>query len=157
MNEPIPFLNCSKNCPTDIQNSKQHVTTTLTVDTTIPPLTTTIPLIEEGLVRDEQTNEVYLPLTSTVVLKGKQETLYVLLDFENNLTVDARVDSGAFVSATAQIDLDTIKEKAPNNILKIDDPPIFQIQVANGQLEKQLATVTFKFKIEDNFLPNTTS
>ena len=58
--------------------------------------------------------------------------LYVPLDFKNNLTVDALVDSGAFVSPIAQNDLDTIKEKAPNNILKIDDPPKFQIQVANG-------------------------
>ena len=48
--EPVPFFNCSKNCPTDIQNSEQHVTTTLTGDTTIPPLTTTTPPIEEGLV-----------------------------------------------------------------------------------------------------------
>ena len=68
-NEPVPFLNCSKNSPTDIQISEQHVTTTLTGDTTIPPLTATTPLIEEGSVRDEQTNEVYLPSTSSVILK----------------------------------------------------------------------------------------
>ena len=92
-NEPVPFSNCSKNCPTDIQNSEQHVTTTLNGDIITPPLTTTTPLIEEGLVRDEQTNEIYLPLTSTVVLKRKQEMLYVPLDFENNLTIDALVDS----------------------------------------------------------------
>ena len=100
--------------------------------------------------RDEQTNEIYLPLTSTVVLKRKQEMLYVPLDFENNLTVDALVYSGAFVSAIAQDDLDPIKQKAPNNILKIDDPPNFQIQVANGQLEKPLSTATLKFEIGDN-------
>ena len=70
-NEQVPFLNCSKKCPTDIQNSEHYVTTTLTGGTTIPPLTITIPPIDEGLVRYEQTNEVYLPLTSTVVLKGK--------------------------------------------------------------------------------------
>ena len=70
--------------------------------------------------------------------------LYVPLDFENNLTVDALVDSGTFVSAINQNDLDTIKEKAPNIVLKIDDPLIFQIQVANGQLEKPLAIVTLK-------------
>ena len=116
--------------------------TTLDGKTTSPPLTTSTSLIEEGLVRDERTNEVYLPLTSTVVLKRKQEMLYVPLDFENNLTVDALVDSGAFVSAIAQDDLDTIKQKARNNILKIDDPPNFQIQVANGQLEKPLPTAT---------------
>ena len=100
--------------------------------------------------RDEQTNEIYLPLTSTVVLKRGQEILYVPLDFENNLTVDALVDSGAFVSAIAQDDLETIKQKAPNNILKIDDPPNFQIQVANGQLEKPLSTATLKYEIGDN-------
>ena len=57
-NEPVPFFNCSKNRPTEIQNSEQHVTSTITGNTTIPPLTTTNPLIEEGLVRVEQTNEV---------------------------------------------------------------------------------------------------
>ena len=117
---------------------------------TTPPLTTTTPQIEEGLVRDEQTNEFYLALTSTVVLKRKQEMLYVPLDFENNHTVDALVDSGAFVSAIAQDDLETIKQKAPNNILKIDEPPNFQIQGANGQLEKPVSTATLKFEIGEN-------
>ena len=76
--------------------------------------------------------------------------LYVPLDFENNHTVDALVDSRAFVSAITQDDLDTIKQKAPNNILKIDDPPNFQIQVANGRLEKPISTTTLKFEIGDN-------
>ena len=124
--------------------------TTFNGDTTTPPLTTATPLIEEGLLRDEQTNEMY-------VLKRMQEMLYVPLDFEKNLTVDALVDSRAFVSAIAQDDLDTIKQKAPNNILKIDDPPNFQKQVANGQLEKPLSAATLKFIIGDNFLPNTSS
>ena len=145
----VPFLDCSKNS-TNTQNADQHVVTTPNRDTTASPLTAATPLIEEGLVRDEQTNEIYLPLTSTVVLKRKQEMLYVPLDFENNLTVDALVDSGAFVSAITQDDLATIKRKAPNNILKIDDPPNFQIQVAKGQLEKPLSTTTLKFEIGDN-------
>ena len=149
-NEPVPSLNCSKNCFADNQNSEQHITTTPHSETTSPPLTTATPLNEEGLVRDEQTNEVYLPLSSTVVLKRKQEMLYVPLDFENILTVDALVDSGAIVSAIAYDELDTIKQKAPNNILEIDEPPNFQIQVANGQLEKPLSTVTLKFEIGDN-------
>ena len=76
--------------------------------------------------------------------------LYEPLDFENNLTVDALVDSGAIVSAIAQDDLDTIKQKAPNNILKMDDPPIFHIQVANDLLEKPLSTATLKCEIGDN-------
>ena len=148
-NELVPFLDCSQNT-TNTQNAEQHEVTTYSEDTTLSPLTTATPLIEEGLVRDEQTNEIHLPLSSTVVLKRKQEMLYVPLDFENILTVDALVDSGAFVSAIAQDDLDTIKQKAPNNILKIDDPPNFQIQVANGQLEKPLSTATLKFEIGDN-------
>ena len=102
--------------------------------------------------RDEQTKEVYLQLTSAVVLKRKQEMLYVPRDFENNLTVYALLDSGAFVSVMTQKDLDTIKDKAPNNILKIDDPPNFQIQVANGQLEEPLAIVTLKFEIGHKIL-----
>ena len=149
-NEPVSFLSCSKESSTDTQNAEQHVVTTPDGDTTTSPLTTATSLIEEGLVRDEQTNEIYLPLTSTVVLKRKQEMLYVPLDSENNLTVDALVDSGAFVSAIAQDDLETIKQKAPNNILKIDDPPNFQIQVANRQLEKPISTATLKFEIGDN-------
>ena len=98
----------------------------------IRPFTTVTPVNEQGLVEDEQTNEVYLPITSTVVLKRKQEMLNVPLDFENILTVDALVDSGAFASAIAKNDLDTIKQKAPNNFPKIDNPPNFRIQVANG-------------------------
>ena len=94
--------------------------------TTTPPLTTPTPLIEERLVRDEQTNEVYLPLTSTVVLKRGQEMLYVPLDFENNLTVDALVDSGAIVSAIAQDDLESIKQKASIAFSKSTTLPIFK-------------------------------
>ena len=148
--EPVSFLDCSKKSSTNTQNTEQHVVTTPNGDTTTPPLTTATTLIKQGLVRDEQTNEVYFPLMSTVVLKRKQEMLYVPLDFESNLTVDALVDSGAFFSAIAQDDLETIEQKAPNNVLEIDDPPNFQIQVANGQLEKPLSTATLIFEIGDN-------
>ena len=62
------------------------------------------------------------------------------------------MDSGAFVSAIAQVDLDTFKQKAPNKILKINEPPDFQKKVAIGQLEKPIATTMFKFEIgEYNF------
>ena len=71
-NEPVSFLDCSKNYSTNTQSTEQHVVTTPNGNTTTPLLTTATPLIEEGLVRDEQTNEIYLPLTSTVVLKRKQ-------------------------------------------------------------------------------------
>ena len=119
--------------------------TTLTGDTTIPPLTTTTPLIEEVLVKNEQTNGVYLPLTSTVVLKREPEMLYVPQYFENNLTVDALVKSGLYVSAIAQNDLDAIKQTAPHKILENDDPPNCRIKVANVPLEKPLALATLKF------------
>ena len=46
--------------------------------------------------------------------------------------------------------METIKQKAPINILKIDDPPNFQIHQANGQLEKPLSTATLKFEFGDN-------
>ena len=100
--------------------------------------------------RDDFTNELYKPLCSTIVLKRKKEMLYVPLDFENGLTMDALVDAGAYVSAIAQKELDRIKQQAPFNILKINDPPNFQIQVANGQLEKPTATATLKFDNGDH-------
>ena len=124
--------------------------TNLDGDSTSSALASTTPHNQETLMIDEQTNELYLPLPSTVVLKRKQELLYVPLDFDNSLTIDAFVDSGAYLSAIARDELDTMKRKAPKNILKIDDPPNFQIQVANGQLEKHLATATFIFDIGAN-------
>ena len=113
----------------------------------ISPPAITFSQIEEQLVRDDSTNELYMPLSSTIVLKRKKEMLYVPLDFQNGLTTDAVVDLGAYVSAIAQNELDRIKQQSPYNILKIDDPPNFQIQVANGQLEKPTETATLKFDI----------
>ena len=84
-----------------------------------------------------------------LVLKPKQEKLNVPLYFQNNLTVDA-LDSRAYVSAIVQNDLGTIKQQAPKHFLKIEDSPNFQTQLANGQLEQTLATITFKFEIGDN-------
>ena len=119
-------------------------------DDIISPPEITTSQIQEQLVRDDTTNELYMPLSSTIVLKRKREMLYVPLDFDNGLTIDALVDSGAYVSAIAQKELDRIQQQAPSNILKIDDPPNFQIQVANGQLEKPTATATLKFDIGDH-------
>ena len=119
-------------------------------DSNLSPPPITISQTEERLVRDDSTNELYMPLSSTIVLKRKKEMLYVPLDFENVLTKDAVVDSGAYVSAIAQKELDRIKQQSSSNILKIDDPPNFQIQVANGQLEKPTATVALNFDIVDH-------
>ena len=149
-NEPVPFHSCSTSNLTDLEESGKHRTTTFFGDTTIPPLMIKTPLIEEKLMRDQQTKELYLSLNSTLVLKRKQGMLYVTPHSENNLTVYALVDSGAYVSTTAQNDLVTIKQKSPNKILKIDNHPNFEIQVANGQLEKPLASTTLKFENGDN-------
>ena len=147
----VTSLNDSKKNNSQIQRDEIDMITCDNGEVHISPPAITISQIEEPLVRDESTNELYMPLSSTIVLKRKKEMLYVPLDFENALTIDALVDSGAYVSAIAQNELDRIKQQSPSNILKIDDPPNFQIQVANGQLEKPTATATPKFDIGDHF------
>ena len=66
--------------------------------------------------RDDITNEFYMPLSSTIVLKRNEE-FRVPLEFETGLTIDALVDSGAYLSAIAQKELDIIKQQAPYNTL----------------------------------------
>ena len=115
-----------------------------------PPPQITTSQVEEQLVRDDIRNELYIPLSSTIVLKRKTELLFVPLAFENGLPMEALVDSGAYVSAIAQTELDRIKQQAPANFFNINDPPNFQIQVANGQLEKPISIATLKLDIGDN-------
>ena len=146
---PVQSLNDSEKPKSEIQRSEIDMTTYDNGDDNISPPAITISQIEEQPVKDDIANELYMPLSSTIVLKRKKEMLYVPLDFENGLTIDVLVNSGAYVSAIALKELDRIKQQAPSNILKIDDPPIFQIQVANVQLEKQTATVALKFDIGD--------
>ena len=140
-------LNDSTKTSSEIQRNEIDMTTCDSGDDNISPPAITISQIAEQLLRDGMTIELYMPLSSTIVLKRKKEMLYVPLDFKNSLTIDALVDSGAYVGAIAQKELDRIKQQSPSNILKIDDPPNFQIQVANGQLEKPTATATLKFDI----------
>ena len=147
---PVLSLNDSKKPSSEIQRYEADMTTCDSGDSKISPPPITISQIEERLVRDDSTNELYMPLSSTIVLKRKKEMLYVPLYFENGLTIDALVDSGAYMSAIVQKELDRIKQQPPSSILKIDDPPNFQIQVANGQLEKPTATATLKFDIGDH-------
>ena len=147
---PVQCLDDSNKQQNEIQQNQAGLTAYDNGDDKILPPENTTSHIREQLVKDENTNELYMPLSSTIVLKRKKEMLYVPLDFENGLTIDALVDSGAYVSAIAQKELDRIQQQAPCNILKIDDPPNFQIQVANGQLEKPTATATLKFDIGDH-------
>ena len=148
--ELVPSLNNSKKPNSEIQRNEIDMMTCDNGDDNISPPVLTISQIEEQLVRDETTKELYMPLSSTIVLKRKKGKLRVPLDFENGLTIDALVDSGAYVSAIAQTKLNRIKQQSPPNILKVDDPPNFQILVANGQLEKPTATTTLTFDIGDH-------
>ena len=47
-----------------------------------------------------------------------------------------------------------MKQQAPNNVSKIDNPPDSQLQVAIGQSKKPLATATLEFDIRDNTFAN---
>ena len=146
----VQSLNDSNKPQPEIQQHERNIIANNNGDDSISSPKITTSQIEDQLVRDDITNELCIPLSSTIVLKRKKEMLYVPLDFENGLTIDALVDSVAFVSAIAQTELDRIKQQAPANIFKIEDPSNFQIQVANGQLEKPISTATFKFDIGDN-------
>ena len=106
---PVQCPNDSKTQQNEIKRDETDLTTFGNGDDNIsPPKITTSP-IEERLVRDDITNELYMPLSSTIALKRKKEMLYFPLDFENGLPIEALVDSGAYVSAIAQKDLDRIK------------------------------------------------
>ena len=120
---PVQCPNDPKKQQNEIQRNEMGLTTFGNGDDNISPPEITTSQIEEQLVRDDDTNEIYMPLSSTIVLKRKKEMLYVPLDFENGLTKDALVDTGDYVSAIAQKELHRIKIQSPSNILKIDDPP----------------------------------
>ena len=106
--------------------------------------------IGEQFLRDDITNELDMPLSSTIVLKRKMEMLYVPLTFENGLAIDALVDSGAYVSEIAQKEFDIIKQQAQAIIFKIKDATNFQTQVGSSQLEKPLSIATLKFDIGEH-------
>ena len=76
--------------------------------------------------------------------------MHMPLDFENCPTKDVPADTGAYISAIAQKELYRLEEQAPNNILKIDKPLNFTVEVVNGQLEKPFAATTTKFDIGDS-------
>ena len=147
---PVQGTNDSEKQQHEIQRNETDKTTFDNGDDNIfhPKITTS--QIEEQFVRDDNTNEQHMPLSSTIVLKRKKERLYVPLNFGIGLNLDAFVDSGACVSAIAKKQLDKIKQQAQSNILKIDDPPNFQIQVANVQMDKPKATATLEFDIGDH-------
>ena len=146
---PVQSLNDSKKPQSEIQRNEMNITANDNGDDKISPPKVTTSQTEEQLVQDDITNELYMPLSSTIAWRRKKQMLYVPLDFENGLTIDARIDSRAYVDAIAQTELDKIKKPAPGNIFRIDDPRNFQIQDANGQLEKPISTDTLKLDFGD--------
>ena len=91
-------------------------------DNIFPPEVTTSQF-ELPIVREDITNELHMPLSSTIVLKRKKEMLYVLLVFGNGLAKDALVESGAYMSAIARSELDGIKQQTLPNFSKLTTLP----------------------------------
>ena len=92
---PVQCPDDSNKQQNEIQRYEIGLTTYDNGDDNISPPEITTSQIQEQLVRYEITSELYIPISSTNVLKRKKEMLYVHLDFENGLTIDAIVDSGA--------------------------------------------------------------
>ena len=123
---PAQSFNDSKRRQSEIQRYEMNMTTDGKRDGNISHPKKTTSQIEVQLVRDDITNELYKPLSFTMVLKRKKEMLYVPLDFENGLTINALVDSGAYVSAIVQTELDRIKQQAPPTSSRSTTLPIFK-------------------------------
>ena len=98
---PVQCPNDSKTQQHWIQGNKTDMTTYDNGDDNISPPKITTSQIEKRLVRYDITNGLYMPISSTIVLKRKEEKLYVALDFDNGLTMDALVELGAYVNAIA--------------------------------------------------------
>ena len=80
---PVQCPNDSNKQQNEIQQNEIGLTTYGNGDGNISPPEFTTSQIQEQLVRDDFTNELYMPLSSTIVLKRQKEMLYVPLDFEN--------------------------------------------------------------------------
>ena len=71
----VPSLNNSKKPNSEIQRKKIDMTTYDNGDYNISPPVITFSQIEERLVRDKITNELYMTLSSTIVLKRKKNVV----------------------------------------------------------------------------------
>ena len=69
----VPSLNDSTKSSSEIQRNEIDMTTCGSGDNNISPHAKTILQIEEQLLRDDMTNELYMPLSSTIVLKRKKK------------------------------------------------------------------------------------
>ena len=80
-NTSVQCLNDSQKKQPEIQETKTDMTTSYSGDDNIsfPEITTS--QIEGKLMRVDTTNEMYMPLSFTIVLKWKKEMLYDPLNF----------------------------------------------------------------------------
>ena len=80
---PVQSLNNSKKPQSEIQLHEMRIIANDNGDDKISLSKITNSQTEEQLVRDANINELYMPLSSTIVLKIKTKMLYVPLDFKN--------------------------------------------------------------------------
>ena len=73
----VASINDSKKLGSEIQRNDIYMMTWDSGDDNLSPPAITISQIEEQVVRDDSTNELYMLLSSTIVLKRKKEMLYV--------------------------------------------------------------------------------
>ena len=111
-------------------------------------------VIKELIQHDKEDD--YIPLMSAITLTKKRLMLFFRLEFDKTKT-DALVDSGAYINAINETDIDKMQKESNASITGKAPPPPFKIQYANTELEKTLATYTMKFKIgdytfEENFI-----
>ena len=125
---PVQCLGDSKKRQLENQWIETDITVIHSGDDNFSPPKKTTSKIKKRLVKDEITNELYMPLISTIGLKWKKKMLHVPLDFENGFQKDALVGSRAYVSAIAQIELDRIKQQAPTKSSKSKFLPIFKFK-----------------------------
>ena len=79
----------------------------------------------------EKDGDTYIPLHSTVVLKKRQRMLYFPLEF-GEMTMNGRVNSGAFINAMSWSDYNAIKMNSNNCIIMEYPQPLFKIEKAKA-------------------------
>ena len=70
------------------------------------------------------------------------------MDFQD-LTLDALIDSGAIVNCISKTDYNKILQMSTKDIVKEFEPPLFKLQVANGDIETPTKTKILQFEIGD--------
>ena len=104
--------------------------------------------IAEYLTRNPITKEECIPIFSAVTLKKKRKMLFAPMDFQD-LTLDALIDSGALVNCISETNYNKILQMSPKDIVKELEPPLFKLQVANGDIETPTKTIILQFEIGD--------